>query len=553
MDERQVDGRAESASAAGGQGEAALSEETLHALREHADGPVKIYAASVQNRGAATYALARLGGEKNREKRLVVAGEEAGSGDPSNAFEEEASLETGGGKRVAVCALTPGNAKALHAAFPWTAPVPLGNASAVGCGDRLGMATPGHLRACRRAEARPVLAQQSIREMERTGRSPAEVLADATWGVFEAGFTGGYGADADHLKTEEHIDRCLAEGYTMYTIDPSDHVDNEADGLSGDPLEEPFQALPWEDLGSTPEEALRRYVEEPHEEAEALGVDFSEEELMRAAVKYGAAIAHTRRMADYLAARYETERSGEIYDLEMSVDETDHPTRPREHFFVAAELRRLGVAVTSLAPRFTGEFQKGIDFIGDLDAFEKSFARHAAIAEALGGYKLSIHSGSDKFSVYPIMGRHAGRRLHLKTAGTSYLEALRIPARHAPAVFREVVRYAFTRFETDKKTYHVTTDPDVIPAPADVADEELEETYLEKNDGRQLLHLTYGSVLTATGESGEPRFKDRFFALLDEHEAEHYEVLGAHFDRHLGGVGSVFANDRAPEQAEASA
>jgi len=191
--------------------------------------------------------------------------------------------------------------------------------------------------------------------------------------------------------------------------------------------------------------------------------------------------------------------------------------------------------VTSLAPRFVGDFQKGIDFIGDLDTFETAFERHARIAAAREDYKLSIHSGSDKFSVYPIMGRHAGDRLHLKTAGTSYLEALRIIARHAPALLREIVDFAFERFEEDRKTYHVTTDLDAIPAPDDVSQSDLEATYLDDDDGRQLLHLTYGSVLSAT-ENGSPRFKDRFFEVLHAHENEHYETLEKHFRHHLRGL-----------------
>ena len=86
--------------------------------------------------------------------------------------------------------------------------------------------------------------------------------------------------------------------------------------------------------------------------------------------------------------------------------------------------------------------RKGVDYIGDLDEFEAEMAKHAAIARVLGPYKLSIHSGSDKFSIYPIFARHAGSLVHLKTAGTSYLEALRAIAGVDPAFFREILALA---------------------------------------------------------------------------------------------------------------
>ena len=222
----------------------------------------------------------------------------------------------------------------------------------------------------------------------------------------------------------------------------------------------------------------------------------------------------------------------------MSVDETETPTAPHEHYFVAAELQRLGVEVTSLAPRFVGDFEKGIDYIGDLSEFEASFRKHAAIAQAFGGYKLSIHSGSDKFSVYPIIGEHAGEHVHLKTAGTSFLEALRIPARHDPEFFRSIVDFAFDRFAEDRATYHVSTDLSVIPSPDEVSDDALESTYLEEDNGRQLLHITYGSILSAK-ENGSFRFKDRFLSLLNQHETEHYDVLESHLIDHIEGIGTM--------------
>ena len=128
-------------------------------------------------------------------------------------------------------------------------------------------------------------------------------------------------------------------------------------------------------------------------------------------------------------------------------------------------MKRLGVHWVSLAPRFVGRFEKGVDYIGDVAVFEREFAVHAAIARHVGPYKLSLHSGSDKFSIYGIAARLARGLVHLKTAGTSYLEALRALSVASPALFREIYVFSRDRYETDKQTYHVSAELDRAPAP----------------------------------------------------------------------------------------
>src|SRR4051812_29387071 len=109
---------------------------------------------------------------------------------------------------------------------------PLGLTASFGFGDRLGVATPGHVAALRSAGGgiAPIFAQQSIREMTRTGRSAKEVVDDALRGAESAGYDGEQGADADHLKTPADVDRTAEAGFVFFTIDPSDHVDGAADG-----------------------------------------------------------------------------------------------------------------------------------------------------------------------------------------------------------------------------------------------------------------------------------------------------------------------------------
>ncbi len=118
------------------------------------------------------------------------------------------------------------SAKMLQSELPFLNPRLIGLHKSAGCGDRLGLATPGHIRAIRLSDMAPILAQQSIRENTRTKRSPTQVLDDAMWGTFQEGWRNGYGADADHLKTTEQIDLFASAGFTQFTIDSCDYIDN---------------------------------------------------------------------------------------------------------------------------------------------------------------------------------------------------------------------------------------------------------------------------------------------------------------------------------------
>jgi hypothetical protein len=220
------------------------------------------------------------------------------------------------------------------------------------------------------------------------------------------------------------------------------------------------------------------------------------------------------------------------FDLEVSVDETDTPTTPAEHIFVATELRRLGVRWVSLAPRFVGRFEKGVDYIGDVAALDSDIRVHAAIARAFGSYKISLHSGSDKFSIYEAAVAHTRGVVHLKTAGTSYLEALRAVAESSPALFRAIYGFARGRYDQDRASYHVSATVASAPEPASVADADL-AALLEDFHTRQILHVTFGSVLTARHADGGFVFADRLRSILQDHPDVYAECLERHFVRHL--------------------
>ncbi len=430
---------------------------------------------------------------------------------------------------VLIGPMSPRNAAALRTHLPWLRPCPWGTRTSAGLGDRLGLATPGHVRAVREVGGgiAPVFAQQSLREMTRTGRTPRQVMDDATWGMFAEGWRDGTGADADHLKTTEDLDSCLAAGFTLYTVDPGEHVDGSADAARLPTLRAAAESLPWTALEDS-EAALRaRYLGRAFE-VEHLRLAFDEATLLRAAVKYGRAVAHVARMARHLLKG----AGARPVELEVSVDETDTPTTPAEHYWVASELRRLGVVWVSLAPRFVGRFEKGVDYIGDLAALERDVAAHAAVARHLGPYKLSLHSGSDKFSVYPIAAQETRGLVHLKTAGTSYLEALRTVAAADPPLFRAVFAFSRERYETDRASYHVSAQLTKAPEATAPADAEL-PALVEQFDSREILHVTFGSVLKATFADGRSRFKDALFDLLQSHPEAYAENLRRHFVRHL--------------------
>ncbi|MBR5519270.1 MAG: hypothetical protein IKU55_00990, partial [Clostridia bacterium] len=221
--------------------------------------------------------------------------------------------------------------------------------------------------------------------------------------------------------------------------------------------------------------------------------------------------------------------------LEISVDETDTETTPAQLWYVASELTRRGVKFATVAPRFTGEFQKGIDYIGDIAAFTADIYMDAAIARHFG-CKLSVHSGSDKFSVFPIEAKATKGQFLLKTAGTNWLCAMQVIAEVDPTLYREVHAYALEHFAEACKYYKVTTDLTKVPALDTLTDAELPSLFTQ-NDSRQLIHITYGLILMAKNADGSFRFRDRLYACWKSNERAYANALSAHIGRHLTDLG----------------
>lgn len=416
-----------------------------------------------------------------------------------------------------ICPQIAHNADALRERLPWLNPQRLGLATSFGFGDRLGVATPGHVAAVKGTGVAPIFAQQSVRENRRTGRNPQVVLDDAVWSLFQEGWREPWGADADHVKEISDLGPFIDAGYTYYTIDPNQYVDRDADTDSVDALKQKIAAHSWTALGIALEDIYHFYASNAVK-LDGYLLEFREDILLRAFVKYGRAIIHSKTIADHLTANLDQ------FDLEVSVDETNAPTSIEEHYFIANELRRLEVPFVSLAPRFSGKFEKGVDYIGDIDIFNSELDRHVAVMHQIGGYKLSIHTGSDKFSIYPSIAEKAKRLVHVKTAGTSYLEALRVIAEVDAALFREILDFARSRYEADRTSYHVSGELKKVHPSSALGDDELMALF-DQSDARQVLHVTFGSVLD--------RFGVRLQKIMVEYGGLYRQFLEKHFTRHL--------------------
>ncbi len=426
------------------------------------------------------------------------------------------------GIEVTVCPLSRFNADTLRRCLPFTRPSPLRDRDVTfGVGDRLGIASPGHIRLFKKYKAAPVLAQQSVRELDLTGRSYEDVLDAASWAVLQEGYNSPWGADGDHLKTEDWVRKALSIGFTMITADVSDFIRAEFRKSSEEEVMQAYGKLE----GSYRQRIEERFLDLKLNLDTGERVGFSREELARTALIYREAVNHAERL---YRAGIEVKGEGG-FDFELSIDETDTPTTPQAHVFIAMEVEEAGIKISSMAPRFVGEFQKGIDYIGDAEEFARCFRTHAAIAGNFG-YRISVHSGSDKFTVFPGIGRLTGGRFHIKTAGTNWLEAMKVIARCKPGLYRELHQYALKTFERARKYYHITPNMDNLPDISKMEDEELVDIFTNQ-DARQVIHISYGEILS------DPSLKNSFFKALNEHLEEYWQALYVHIEKHLTRLG----------------
>ena len=284
----------------------------------------------------------------------------------------------------------------------------------VGVGDRFAHQAKAQLRACALAatagvEVIPVW-NKSNREHTIIGSEPGSVRAAADAAVQALRWNKPYHVDADHIRLET-VTRFLP-ACDFYTIDVADSI-GQPIGANAVKI---FVTRHPELIGTL---ALPG-VSEPFTTTAA--------DLERIAGKYLKAVKDAGAIYNKIAWA----KGSDNFITEVSMDETDAPQTPLELLFILTALADEQVPVQTIAPKFTGRFNKGVDYVGNLTQFEKEFRDDlAVIAFAVKRFrlppnlKLSVHSGSDKFSLYPIMGRairDTGAGLHLKTAGTTWLE-----------------------------------------------------------------------------------------------------------------------------------
>lgn len=469
-----------------------------------------VYPASLHRSGDTLFAAADAGEE---DVLLVSAAREVPDG-------LEVNHTTGReGRNYLLCPFSNRNIHVIRDYFPETSPGRIGgHRPTFGTGDRLGIATPGHIRAMEGRSVSPYFAQQSLRELTLMNRSFQQMVDDASKAVFITGFSRPWGADGDHLKTEEPVREALEAGCTFITMDLSDHLESRyldaspkeiQNGCSG--LDTDYTARVFREYTGTIR--LKGGVE----------LHYDEDTTARLALVYGKALEHARSL--YEAGL----EAGKPFDVEISIDETGTPTTPEAHYFVARELEHLQVPFVSLAPRFIGEFQKGIDYIGNTEDFRNSFRTHAYIA-AETGHKISVHSGSDKFSIYPAVADEAGTNIHVKTAGTSWLIALETISRTAPDFFRTLFNTAYEVFPK-ARTYYVIS-PDMAEASDITAmdNQQLPQVFENRTD-RQVLHVSYGELMK------QPELKEKIYTTLRENRIMYSSMVAEHIGKHLSLLG----------------
>jgi hypothetical protein len=368
----------------------------------------------------------------------------------------------------------------------------------LGVGDRFAHQGPAQVDAVKLALDRGLLVapvwNKSFREHKIVGSQPAEVRTEADGAVALRGWTGPYFVDADHINLKS-VDAFI-EASDFFTLDVAEHI---GQGVSASEVAD-FVARHNRYLGQLAAPGL------------ASAIEVGEEALAAAARKFLAAVREAARTFRYLRDR----KGDDEFVVEVSMDETDTPQSPDELLFILAALAEEQVPVQTIAPRFSGRFNKGVDYVGDLGQFRREFAADlAVIAFAIREFglpenlKLSVHSGSDKFSLYrPIheaIGRHdAG--IHLKTAGTTWLEeliGLAMSGGNGLEIAKEVYRQAFARRQELCAPYATVIDiaEQRLPDPAEVDrwDGEQFAAALRHDQRcpaynpnfRQLLHVSY--------------------------------------------------------------
>jgi tagaturonate epimerase len=409
--------------------------------------------------------------------------------------------------------------------------LPLGKFS-FGMGDRFGQQGKAQLRACQLATELgahfvPVW-NKSNREHTFIGTEPSSLRAEADAAVQALDWNGSYHVDADHIRLET-VDRFLAPS-DFFTIDVADSIGKPAAPADVKAFVEAHPEL----IGtfSIP------HIDHPFTITRA--------EVERVANKFLLAAQEARNIYQHIAKA----KGPENFITEVSMDETDSPQTPPELLIILAALAAQEIRLQTIAPKFTGRFNKGVDYVGDVKQFEKEFNEDlAVIAFAIQKYnlpptlKLSVHSGSDKFSLYEPMRRALKKfdaGVHIKTAGTTWLEELIGLAEAGGDGFeiaREIYAYALDHVDEFCAPYASVIDIDKAKLPSAATVNSWSSSQFvsalrhdQKNSAynpsfRQLLHVSF-KVAAKKG--------DRYLNALKKHEViVAKNVTENLFERHM--------------------
>ena len=335
-----------------------------------------------------------------------------------------------------------------------------------GIGDRFGQEGEAQLKALMLAEDMgteivPVW-NKSHREHQIIGSSPEETLLEAQSAVKSLQWMRPYYVDADHI-TLRTVDPYLAHA-NFFTLDVADHIGSEVSETERqDFLNMASTYLGELEIPGIPEPFLVK-----------------ESQLARVSGKFLGAVREAARIYRYIAG----EKGADRFIAEISMDEVEDAQSPLELFFILMMLRHHDLPVQTIAPKFTGRFNKGVDYSGNVDRFRKEFEEDLLVIEYAvelfglpSNLKLSVHSGSDKFRIYPVIGelvRKHNKGIHVKTAGTTWLEeviGLAMSDGDGLELAKDIYERAYVRREELCRPYAavIDVDPHTLPKPEDVA------------------------------------------------------------------------------------
>ncbi|MBR2396389.1 MAG: hypothetical protein IKB00_07255 [Bacteroidaceae bacterium] len=335
---------------------------------------------------------------------------------------------------------------------------------------------------------------KSNREHQIIGTEPADTRREADDAVMAMGYGKPYFVDADHINMN-NVDRFM-DASDFFTIDVADYIGKPADADSVSKFIE--NNLKYAGTLSIPG------IEEPFKVDRSL--------LEQLAGKYLFAAMEAGRIYRHIASK----KGADNFVTEVSMDEVDAPQTPIEIFFILSALAQEKVPAQTIAPKFTGRFNKGVEYVGDTAQFEKEFREDLLVIDFAvkefglpEGLKLSIHSGSDKFSIYPIMGRlirQYDKGIHIKTAGTTWLEeniGLALADDQALELAKKIAISALGRMEELCIPYATVIDinPANLPTAEQIASwngnqyaralRHNRQDPLYNPDFRQLVHVSY--------------------------------------------------------------